>query len=97
MIATTTHFTAWLTTDTSALDQPNIDITVLEDEELGNKGWTSKGGPALFTTATNIPAEDGDHDKAQAEADDLLSEAGWNTVGSWDAVDTGYIITVERA
>ena len=94
---TATHFTAWLTTTTSALDQDNIDLTVLEDEQLGDTDWTSKGGPALFTAATNVPAEDGDHRKAQDEADDLLAEAGWSTTGTWDAVDSGYIITVERA
>ncbi|MFI9012566.1 hypothetical protein ACIGZI_00870 [Streptomyces griseus] len=92
-----THFTAWLTTTASALDQANIDIVVLEDEQNDDNDWTSKGGPALFTAITNVPAEDGDHDKAQNEAADLLADAGWTTVGSWDAVDSGYIVTVERA
>ncbi|MFE1543595.1 hypothetical protein ACFW61_24385 [Streptomyces microflavus] len=94
---TATHFTAWLTTTASALDQDNIDIVVLEDEQNDDNDWTSKGGPALFTAITNVPAEDGDHGKAQDEAGDLLSDAGWTMVGGWDAIDSGYIVTVERA
>ncbi|MGP3636213.1 hypothetical protein ACTU45_23120 [Streptomyces sp. 24-1644] len=101
MTVTTTHFTAWLTTTSAALDQDNIDVTVLEDENIGGDGdeanWACQGGEALYTGVTNVPAEDADHGKAQSEAEDLLSEAGWNTVGTWDDVDTGYIITVERA
>ncbi|WP_329126143.1 hypothetical protein [Streptomyces sp. NBC_01353] len=98
---TTTHFTAWLTTTTSALDQDNIDIVILEDEligdpEAGDAAWACKGGIALFTGITNVPAEDGDHTKAKLEAEDLMRDAGWATVGAWDGVDTGYIVTVER-
>jgi hypothetical protein len=93
---TATHFTAWLTTTTSALDQDNADVVVLEDEELAEGEWTSTGDP-LFTAVTDVPAEDGDHGKAQREATDLLATAGWTTTGSWHAVDTGYVVTVERA
>ncbi|MGQ4353206.1 hypothetical protein [Streptomyces drozdowiczii] len=98
---TDTHFTAWLTTTPSALDQDNIDITVLEDENIGGDGdeinWVCQGGEAEYTGVTSIPAKDGDHKTAQSEAVDLLREAGWDTAGSWEAVDTGYIVTVERA
>lgn len=97
----TTHFTAWLTTTTSALDQDNIDVTVLEDENIGGDSdeanWACQGGEAEYTGVTGIPAEDGDHYKAQREAVDLLTEAGWTAVGDWEDVDTGYIVTVERA
>lgn len=97
----TTHFTAWLTTTPSALDQDNIDVTVLEDENIGGDGdeanWACQGGEAEYTGVTDVPAEDGNHHKAQREAVDLLRKAGWDTVGSWDGVDTGYIITVTRA
>ncbi|MFD5504644.1 hypothetical protein ACFWJS_33880 [Streptomyces sp. NPDC127061] len=83
----TTRFTAWLGTIASVLDQENIDVVVLEDDHSGD--------PA-FTAITGIPAEGGDHEAAQREAEELLSAAGWSTVGTWDGVDTGYTITVER-
>ncbi|MGW1468474.1 hypothetical protein ACWCPT_29530 [Streptomyces sp. NPDC002308] len=98
---TATHFTAWLTTTPSALDQDNIDVVVLEDENIGGDGdeanWACAGGDALYTGVTSVPAEDGDVTLATREAVDLLGTAGWDTVGSWEAVDTGYIVTVERA
>lgn len=95
------HFTAWITTTRSALDQDNIDVVVLEDENHGGDGdeanWVSQGGEALYTGVTSVPAEDGDHGEAQREAADLLASAGWSKVGDWDDVETGYIVTVERA
>jgi hypothetical protein len=98
---TATHFTAWVTTTTSALDQDNIDVTILEDEEIGDPEggdgtWACKGGDALFYAITSVPAEDGDTAQALREAEELMRDAGWTTVGKWDDVDTGCIITVER-
>lgn len=96
-----THYTAWLGTTPSALDQDNIDVVVLEDELFGDPAegataWSCKGEEALYTGVTNIPADNGDHKTAQREAEELLAGAGWSTVGEWDDVDTGYTITVER-
>lgn len=100
MADTPTHYTAWLTTTPSALDQPEMDVTVLEDENTGGDGdeanWNCQGGLPLYTGTTTVPAESGDWLKAQREAADLLREARWQTVGKWQAVDTGHVITVER-
>ncbi|WP_406501615.1 hypothetical protein OHA04_27775 [Streptomyces sp. NBC_01590] len=101
MTTATTHFTAWLGTNASVLDQDNMDVVVLEDELFGDPAegataWSCKGEEALFTGITDTPAEDGDHKSAQREAEALLSDAGWSTVGEWDDVDTGYTITVVR-
>ncbi|GGT65374.1 hypothetical protein [Streptomyces purpureus] len=98
---TTTHFTAWLTNTPSALDQPNVDLTVLEDVLIGDpddgdSAWASAGGEAAFEAITSVPAEDDDDEQALREAKDLLQDAGWRTVGEWDGVETGYIVTVER-
>jgi hypothetical protein len=94
------HFTAWLTTTRSELDGDDCDVTVLADDVAGwKKGkpdWSSTGD-LLFHALTGIDASDGDHDEAADRAEDLLAEAGWSTAGSWEATDTGYIITVERA
>ncbi|MGW6912615.1 hypothetical protein ACWGB8_02135 [Kitasatospora sp. NPDC054939] len=93
------HFTAWVTTDTSCLDQPNIDVDVLADTIHGYNAsgpvWTSSTTTLTHLTTT-VPAADGDGDKALKEAKDLLAEAGWTLTGTWDAVDTGFVATVER-
>lgn len=97
-----THYTAWLAVTRPTLDQDNIDVMVLEDEatgetETGSPVWACKGEAPAFTGVTNVPAGDGDHKRAQDEARELLAGAGWTTVGAWDAVDTGYVVTVERS
>jgi hypothetical protein len=101
MYLTTTHFTAWLVNDASCLETPFMDVTVIEDELIGDdpadeRAWASNGDP-LFHAVTTVDAEDGDIDTAQYEATDLLSAAGWQTVGNWDVVDNAYIVTVARA
>jgi hypothetical protein len=99
---TVRHFTAWLVSDTSALDQPNMDITVLEDTLVGENpeddgAWSTDGSkPAAFYGITETDARDGDADEGIRQAERLLADAGWSTVGKWEAVDTGCIITVER-
>jgi hypothetical protein len=96
---TRTHFTAWLTTDTTCLDQGCADVTVLKDELHGEPddpgAWSSTGDP-LHYAVTTVNAADGDHDDALSEAKALLATAGWRVVGSWEAVPTGYTATVER-
>lgn len=45
--------------------------------------------------STSLPLPlDADHDAMQDAAETALKAAGWETVGSWDAVDTGYTIKV---
>lgn len=92
------HFTAWLTVDPTMIVANTCDVLVLEDEWTGSD-WTTKAGtPEAFTAETGVPAEiRGDHDAAQAEAEDLLTAAGWQTDGDWEQTDSGYVITVQRA
>lgn len=67
----TEHFTAWITTDTSALPNGNVDISVLADEITGYQGddqtlvWESTGSP-VFYAETDIDAQDGDQDGLDA-------------------------------
>lgn len=102
---TVRHFTAWLVNDPSALDQPCMDITILEDEITGyhsvfgeeEPSWsTDTSKPTAFYAVTKVDARDGDAQDGIDEAEDLMSAAGWRTVGSWDTVDNAYIVTVER-
>lgn len=103
--ATTTHFTAWLTTTRPELEGDNCDVTVLADDAIshhldddGNEGepiWSSIGDPILHAL-TGIPASADDDSQAQRTAEQALTEAGWTPIGTWEGVDTGYIITVER-
>src|SRR5690348_13396099 len=100
---TVTHFTAWLVTDTSALDQPCMDVTVIEDQaisykqdEEGNETpvWASQGDQKFYAVTT-VDAHDGDAEDGIGEAESLMLAAGWKTVGEWEAVDNAYIVTVE--
>ncbi|GAX57262.1 hypothetical protein [Streptomyces olivochromogenes] len=100
-----THFTAWLVNDTSALDQPCMDVTVIEDQaisykqdEEGNETpvWASQGDQKFYAVTT-VDARDGDIDDAQTETEALLAASGWKTVGDWDVTDNAYIVTVEKA
>lgn len=96
-----THFTAWLVNDPSALDTGCIDISVIEDQLIGDDAdsddsWASRGD-AQFHAVTTVDATDGSINDAQDEAEDLMAEAGWRTIGTWTAVDNAFIATVERA
>lgn len=99
-MSTPEHFTAWLTTDPTALDQACADVVVLRDELSGeaddHSAWFSTGDP-LFKGATTVDAREGDAKDATHEAEKLLEEAGWEINGNWEATDTGYIVTVTRA
>jgi hypothetical protein len=94
------HFTAWLTTDSTCLDQSNADVSVLRDELRGEPddpdAWSSTGDP-LFHAITAMDARDGDHDDAKREAEDLLTKKGWTLDGTWAPVPTGYVATVTRS
>lgn len=92
----TSHYTAWLTTASSALDTACADVVVLADEETSPGQWTSTGDPLMQATTT-VSARDGNPAEAIREAEQLLVAAGWRIVGNWDAVPTGYTVTVERS
>lgn len=95
------HFTAWLVNAPSALDQPCMDVTILEDELLGGDpeddgNWsTDSSKPTAFHDVTAIDARSGEVEDAIGEAENLMEQAGWRTVGTWDSVDNAYIVTVE--
>jgi hypothetical protein len=99
---TVRHFTAWLVNDPSALDQACMDVTILEDQLIGanpedDAAWsTDSSKPTALYAVTTVDARDGDAEDGCDEAEDLMREAGWRTVGAWEAVDNAYIVTVER-
>jgi len=98
---TNEHFTAWLCNIPSMLDQPNMDINVLEDEligdpEEGEVAWACIGGESAFYAVTDMPADDYEGNPLP-EAERILTEAGWARAGEWSSVDTGYTLTVTRA
>lgn len=100
-MTTTTHFTAWLTNDPSCLDQPCIDLTVLEDEPIddadGKIEWvTDSSKDPEFYAVTTVEATADDIDDAFKQAEQLLDDAGWRIVGHWDVNTTSYTVTVER-
>lgn len=94
------HFTAWLTTDPTCLDQACADIVVLRDELRGEaddpNAWASTSDER-FSAATTVDAKDGDDEDAIREAAELLEAAGWKLDGGWEAVTTGYTVTVTGA
>lgn len=98
---TRTHFTAWYTSDRSALDSRFTDVAVLEDrlssdEDQGDAAWSCAGGEPLFHAVTAVTVDDPDGDHGLEAAAELLEEAGWRLVGGWLAVTTGACVTVER-
>jgi hypothetical protein len=94
------HFTAWLVNIPSCLDQDFMDLTVLEDELIGDPddgNWaTDSSKEPAFYAITTVDALDGDVEDAQREAKELLTAAGWSIVGDWDVTDNAYVVTVER-
>lgn len=94
------HFTAWLVNISSCLDQPNCDLTVIEDELIGedpenHDAWFSTTEHPFYGI-TDVPAEDGDIDLAKEQSETMLSVRGWRTVGDWRATENAYIIVVQR-
>lgn len=95
-----THYTAWLTNNPAALDQPNMDIAVLEDDLVGDPddgdtAWVCMGNDPVFYAVTDMSVDDYTGDPC-ARAANILCAAGWSRVGEWTSVDTGYIATVTR-
>jgi hypothetical protein len=97
------QFTAWITTDASAVTTGHCDVIVLTDQITGYREGTNgdeipeweSTGPEMFSAVTGVPV-DGDHKDAIDEAETLLNAAGWYRTADWEAVTTGYIATVTR-
>ncbi|MFJ2225639.1 hypothetical protein ACIOFY_37055 [Streptomyces anulatus] len=99
---TRTHFTAWYTSDRSALDSRFTDVAVLEDrlssdEDQGDAAWSCAGGEPLFHAVTAVTVDDVDGSRGLDAAAEVLEEGGWRLVGPWQGVPTGSTATVERA
>ncbi|WP_042174658.1 hypothetical protein [Streptomyces sp. NBRC 110035] len=83
--------TAWLAVQSNVLvygEGPQV--MVLAHQADGN------ALEVMPSTALPVPLSD-DHDIAQDAAETTLKAAGWETVGEWNAVDTGYTVKVRRA
>jgi hypothetical protein len=101
-MTTRRHFTAWMATGSSVLDQPCMDVTIIEDELLGadpdnETHWsddTSK--PQPFYAVTTVNAKDGDAQDGINEAEALMRAAGWRVAGQWRDTSSAYVATVER-
>ena len=85
---------AWLTMDSTCLDQEYADVVVFRDEADVAPGETNE---PLFSALTTVDAADGDDEDAIREAEHLLEDAGWRMVGKWEPVTTGYIVDVTRS
>jgi hypothetical protein len=102
MTTTPRHFTAWMANDPSVLDQPFMDVTVLEDEATSYRTetrevpeWSSTGKQAFYGVTT-VDAREGDAQDGIKQAEELLGAAGWRIAGKWEATDSAYLVTVER-
>lgn len=94
-MGTAAHYTAWITTDRSALDGDCMDLEVVQDELLGDDP-TDESARFRFYAVTSVDARDGDIDDAIREAEELLRDAGWRVVGEWNATPGAYTATVAR-
>jgi hypothetical protein len=95
------HFTAWLVNDPGSLDQGNCDVTIQEDECLGdpddpNTWVTDTTKDQAFYAVTSVDAKNGEAGEACREAETLMGAAGWRKVGDWEGVPNAYIVTVTR-
>ncbi|KAF0646290.1 MULTISPECIES: hypothetical protein [Streptomyces] len=82
---------AWLGVQAGILVHDNgPEVMILNHEK---DGYTSEVMPS-----TSLPLSlDADHDAMVKAAETALQAAGWETVGDWDDVDTGYTVKVRRA
>lgn len=103
-MTTRRHSTAWMANGSSVLDQPNMDVTIIEDTLTGGdpddpRAWSSGGtgnAPYPFYAVTETNAREGDAEKGIEEAEALMTAAGWRVVGKWEATPDAYTATVER-
>lgn len=86
--------TAWLALDAGFLIHgEGPEVNILDANDVGD--ITDEPLPSVSLPLSLNDARD-DHDKAQDAAEARLSGLGWETVGEWDAVDTGYTVKVRR-
>lgn len=83
------HFTARLTTDANRRPTDHIYVVVQEGE-------TAADNLERFSADTTVLVGSYDLDRALSEAKQLLNNAGWRLAGTWIAVDSGYVVAVER-
>jgi hypothetical protein len=71
------------------------DSETMEREQLPQ--WTTKSGDSqMFHAETGVRAADGEAQDGIREAKTLLEQAGWRTVGEWEATPNSYTATVVR-
>jgi hypothetical protein len=89
-----TTYTAWITTDRSALDTDMCDVVILANDADG----ASVGDP-IWKAVTTVSCAPGvrDDDELMQQAEALLAAAGWDTEGAPDGVPTGYVINVSKS
>lgn len=86
-----TTYTAWITTEPSALQGPMCDVVILANDEDGG----STGDP-LWTALTTVPCAAAMRDDTELirQAKDLLLAAGWHQDGEVEDSGSGYIVNV---
>lgn len=82
--------TAWLAVQAGVSVTGQPEVMVLDHQPNGDAPEVMPNTALPFTF-------DDDHDALQAAAVTALEAAGWEITGAWDAVDTGYTISVRRA
>ncbi|WP_432124078.1 hypothetical protein [Streptomyces sp. C10-9-1] len=86
--------TAWLTLDAGCLIHgEGAEVGILDYDDTDQ---VTSEPLAPVSLPVSLAAAIEDHEKAQNAAEARLAELGWDTVGDWDAVDTGYTVKVRR-
>lgn len=82
--------TAWLAVQAGVSVTGRPEVMVLDHQPNGD-------APEVMPNTALPVTFDDDHDALQTAAVTALEAAGWETAGTWDAVDTGYTVKVRRA
>lgn len=86
---------AWLTLDAGCLIHgESVEVGILDYDDTEQVTGEPLAPVSLPVTVSDARE---DHKTAQTATEARLTELGWETVGDWDAVDTGYTIKVRRA
>ncbi|HEX6518291.1 MAG TPA: hypothetical protein VF049_22210 [Nocardioidaceae bacterium] len=82
---------AWLGVQASVLVHgEGPEVMVLDHQPDGD-------APEVMPSTALPVSLDADHDVMQDAAEAALTASGWETDGTWEAVDTGYTVKVRRA